>query len=256
MAIRRGAADPWLPFCMTKARRRVRLFCFHHSGGGASAFRRWSDDLPEDIEVWPVQLPGRETRLQERPFTRMTPLVQALALALRPHLNQPFAFLGHSMGSYIAFEVARLVRKDVRLEPIHLFVAGHQAPQLGRRLTAVHDAPEDALMERIRLLAGTPDEVLQQRELMQIMLPIIRADLELIETYEYAPQEPLSCPISVFWTRQDFVAGEREANAWSAQTSGAFRMRELEGDHFFVHSARPAIQRAVCDDLKATLGEG
>ena len=252
---KRSAVNSWLPFCALKPRKRVRLFCFHHAGGGASVFHRWTDELPDDIEVWPVQLPGRETRLRERPINRMAPLVKELVQALSLHLDMPFALFGHSMGAHVAFEFARELRRAAGLEPVHLFVAGHQAPHRKCRVPPVYGAPDGALMDRVHLLAGTPREVLAQPGLMQIMLPILRADLEIVETYQYVAEEPLRYPISAFWAHSDIVADEEEALAWSAQTTDTFKVRDLEGDHFFVHSSRHAIQRAIREDLMATLGD-
>lgn len=252
---RMRTVDPWLPFHVPKHRRRVRLFCFHHAGGGASAYRRWANDLPDHVEVWPVQLPGRERRIAEPPFVRMSDLVTSVVGALRPYLDEPFAFFGHSMGSHVAFEVIRQIRRELRREPVHLFVAGHQAPQLRCKLGPVHAGPREGLLERIHLLAGTPEEVLLQKEMMDLMLPIIRADLELIETYEYAPAERFRCPISGLWAEQDIVADERDTAAWAEQTSGTFRRHAFQGDHFFVHSRREEVQRAILEDLSHTLAE-
>src|SRR5262245_25838037 len=124
--------DPWLACVQPRLRPGVRLFCFPHAGGGASLFRGWADGLPDAVEVCPVQLPGRETRFREPPFLCLEPLIEALATALRPHLDRPFAFFGHSLGALVAFELARRLGRAEGPQPVHLFVSGCAAPQIRR----------------------------------------------------------------------------------------------------------------------------
>src|SRR3954447_1958571 len=120
----------WLPYTEPSQQARLRLFCFPYAGGAASIFRSWADDLPPEIEVCPIQLPGREGRFREAPFTRLAPLVDALTLALLPHLNVPYALFGHSLGALISFELVRRLQRQNVARPAHLFVSGHNAPQI------------------------------------------------------------------------------------------------------------------------------
>ncbi len=176
----------WLRSPKPNPQASLRLFCFPYVGGGALIFRTWPNSLPATAEVCPVELPGRGTRLKETPFTRLLPLVQALAQALLPHLDKPFAFFGHSMGALISFELTRQLRRLYGLVPLHLFVSAHRAPQLPDPDPPIHTLPEAEFMEELRCLNGTPKEVLEQPELMELMLPILRADFALCETYIYA----------------------------------------------------------------------
>src|SRR5581483_5831846 len=118
-----AATDRWFPFARPRPRAEVRLFCFPYAGGGASIFRDWSGRLPGHVEVCPVQLPGRETRFRESAFTHVSPLVTTLAESLRPKLDRPFAFFGHSLGALVAFELSRRLLQDYELQPTHLFVS-------------------------------------------------------------------------------------------------------------------------------------
>lgn len=245
-----STTDPWLAGLRPNPRARLRLCCLPHAGGGASLYRRWADLLPQDVEVCPVQLPGREGRFREPAFTRMPALTQALAQALRPCLDRPFAIFGHSMGALVGFEVARLLRRHYGLEPAHLFVSGHAAPQLPPDHVAIHALPDEAFRQELRRLNGTPQAVLDHTELMETLLPTLRADFAVCETYAYEAEAPLGCPITAFGGLQDGRVSRSGLDAWRAQTSAAFHARMLPGDHFFAHTAQPLLVEMVARDLQ------
>lgn len=245
--------DSWVTCPMPNPQAWLRLFCFPYAGGGASNFLTWSDDLPPDIEVCPIQLPGRENRLRKMPFTRLPPLVQALVQALLPYLDTPFAFFGHSMGALIGFELARQLRRQYGLGPVHLFVSGHRAPQIPNPRPLIHQLPESAFVEELRRFDGTPELVLQNTEVMEVFLPILRADFSICETYIYSPEDPLECPISAFGGLQDLLVSRHDLEAWRDQTLGSFTLRMFPGGHFFLHNARALLLRAVSQDLTQLL---
>ncbi|HET8840910.1 MAG TPA: thioesterase domain-containing protein, partial [Ktedonobacteraceae bacterium] len=128
--IEKTHSNPWLPWPSTRPQAKLRLFCFPYAGGGASMFRNWTRDLPPEIDVRPVQLPGRERRLMEDPYHHLTPLVAAVEHALLPYLLEPFAFFGHCLGALVAFELSRRLRDEHKQLPTALFVSAHRAPQL------------------------------------------------------------------------------------------------------------------------------
>lgn len=227
----------------------LRLFCFPYAGGGALSFRTWSDSLPPYVEVCSLELPGRGTRLMEPPFTRLLPLIQAIAPALIPYLNKPFAFFGHSMGGLIGLELTRLLRRDYGLSPVHLFVSGCRAPQIIDQTQPVHTLPEPAFLEELRRLNGTPEAVLENTEMMQLLLPTLRADFAVIETYIYAPEPPLDSPITAFGGLQDREISCDDLEAWREQTNAAFSMHMLPGDHFFLHSAGLLLLQSLSQEL-------
>ncbi len=191
-----AAPDRWLAYRRPRPGAEVRLFCFPHAGGGASLFHGWADRLPPAVEVCPVQLPGRETRFGEPPINRLGPLVGALAEALLPHLDRPFAFFGHSLGALIGFELARRLRRERGLEPVHLFASACAAPQRWGCVRPIHALPDAAFRKELRRLRGTAPAVLDNEELMEILLPALRADFALCETYAYGEDDPLSCPVT------------------------------------------------------------
>src|ERR1700674_5350722 len=194
----KAAADSWFPFRKPDPDARLRLFCFPYAGAGALIFRSWSDALPSDVEVCPIQLPGRGTRLMERPFTQLTPLVEVLARALAPLLDMPFAFFGHSLGALVSFELALRIRREYGRHPVRLLVSAARAPQFPHRRSPIHALPEKEFLAELRRLNGTPGELLDHQELMEIMLPLLRADFAVYETYSYSNETPLNCPISAF----------------------------------------------------------
>jgi medium-chain acyl-[acyl-carrier-protein] hydrolase len=243
-----AAVDSWISFRKAGPEARLRLFCFPYAGAGALIFRNWSDALPADVEVCPVQLPGRGNRLMERPFTQLSPLVEALADALVPLLDKPFAFFGHSLGSLVGFELARRIRRQYSVDPVRLLVSAGPAPQLAHRGPPIHTLPEKEFLAELRRLNGTPSELLDHKELMEIMLALLRADFAMYENYVYSTEPPLNCPISAFGGLGDHRVNERDLEAWRGQTNGSFSLRMLPGDHFFLK--QPVLLRVLSEELE------
>jgi medium-chain acyl-[acyl-carrier-protein] hydrolase len=242
--------DPWIVCRKPNPQARLRLFCFPYAGTGAAIFRNWSDGLPEDIEVCPVQFPGRGTRQMESPFTQLRPLVQALAHDLVPLLDRPFAFFGHSLGALVGFELARELSKQAGVQPVRLFVSGDRAPQLPSRHRPIHTLPAGEFLDELRRLNGTPSQVLENLELMQIMLPVLRADFSVYESYVYATEPPLKCFISGFGGLQDDRVSRTDLEAWRDQTSDSFSLRMFPGDHFYLNSTRPLLLQLLSQELR------
>ncbi len=232
----------------------ARLFCLPFGGGGAAIFREWPRDLWPDIEVWHVQLPGREARHREPPLTRMDAIVEPLADAMLPFLDRPYAIFGHSMGGLIGFELARLLRRLGAPDPVHLFVSARRAPHVADPHPPLHALPEPDLVGQLtRRYNGMPRAVLESAELMRLFVPIIRADLTMTETYVYTPEEPLACPISAFGGLDDGAVPRDDLAAWGDQSCGSFTLRMLPGGHFFLQTLRLRLLSAIAADLKETL---
>ncbi|MDT4968422.1 MAG: hypothetical protein QOJ64_3159 [Acidobacteriota bacterium] len=242
-------ANPWISHREPSKRATSRLFCFPYAGGGAPIFRSWQKRVPPPTEVCAIQLPGRGARIRETPFSRMRPLVSALTDALLPLFDKPFAFFGHSMGAWVSFEVARVLKEKHEIEPFHLFVSGAWAPQVGSRETPIYDLPEHEFIDALRVLNGTPKELLESAELMALLVPVLRADFAVCETYKYATGPPLDCAVTAFGGLQDRRLSRGDLKAWSEQTTGPFAMRMLPGDHFFLHENEPAIVESIVAEL-------
>lgn len=244
-----SASDSWIAFRKPRPRARLRLFCFPYAGGSATIFRTWQDGLPTDVEVCPVQLPGRGTRLTESPLKHLPYALAALTHALLPLLDQPFAFFGHSLGALISFELARQLRRQHGVHPIRLIVSGAGAPQVPHGKRHIHTLPDEEFLAKLRGLNGTPEEVLRHHELMQIMLPFLRADFALYETYSYAAEPALNCAITAFGGLQDQEVHYGDLVGWREQTRGSFSIRMFPGDHFFLNSSRSLLLLALSQEL-------
>jgi medium-chain acyl-[acyl-carrier-protein] hydrolase len=195
------------------------------------------------VDLIPVQLPGRGRRLQEPLFTDLIEVSSIIAQHLLESLDRPFALFGHSMGALIAFEVAQTLRSCYGVLPVLLMVAGCPAPQIGcKRIT--YSLPDDEFKDELRRLNGTPEELLSNAEAMGIMMPTIRADFQMVETYLYGSTVPLRCPILAFGGLQDTVTIE-ELNGWRVQTVDHFSLQMFEGDHFFPATSRDNLLAAI-----------
>jgi medium-chain acyl-[acyl-carrier-protein] hydrolase len=232
----------------------VRLFCLPFSGGNPVEFRPWVEALPDTVEVCAVNLPGRGNRWSEAPYTRMPVLVKDLVPAMTPLLNKPFALYGHSLGALLAFETARELRRGMWPGPAHLFVAGCDAPHALQQSEPVHALADAEFVEWLQHQNGTPKEVLRNREIMRLMLPVLRADFEVWETYAYTDAPPLACPITAFGGEQDPITRPEGLDAWQSHTTRRFAWRMFPGDHFFPRVRRTELLEEIGRILSELMG--
>ena len=237
--------SPWFHVQKRVENPTVRLFCFSYAGGSASTFRDWCNQVPNGVEICSVQLPGRGTRFREPSLTSMNLLLDALVQEFTPHCHVPFAFFGHSMGAQVAFEFTRRLRQCSEMCPVQLFVSGRCAPQINSSRRPIHRLSEKDFIEEIKKLNGTPDEALQHPELMELVSPILRADIKLIETWKYIDDEPLEVPITAFGGIDDGGVTARHLEDWGYQTCRDFSMQLFEGDHFFINTSRVNLLNTV-----------
>ena len=245
------SADRWTVVPKPNPDPRVRLFCFPYAGGSAQTYRTWSDVLPPDIEVQAVQLPGREWRLKEEPYRSVFPLAKDLATVLEDRFATPFAFFGHSLGALVSFELARELRRQGWPQPERLFLSAHSAPHLPKELPQIHEGSDEEFFAGLRRLDGTPDELIENEDLMRLVLPTLRADFEMAETYECPDEPPLDIPLSIMGGLADEVTGRPQLEPWAQYTTRECKVRMLPGGHFFVEESRDLILRAVFHDLMA-----
>lgn len=232
----------------------MRLFCLPYAGGSAlRVYRDWPDLLPDDVQVWPLELPGRGSRMAESACTSVDALVDDLVPAVLSALHGgPYALFGHSLGGLLAFELARRLEHVHGRPPAHLLVSAFAAPDLPTEPDRDHLLPDDAFRARLRELAGTPQEVLDNDDLMDLLIPLLRADFTASSTYRLtSPWLTLTCPLTVFGGLDDPEAPPHTLRAWQHRTSGAFRLRLLPGDHFFLHTESAALTGAVSTALVA-----
>jgi medium-chain acyl-[acyl-carrier-protein] hydrolase len=225
--------SPWLPFG-AKPTAGIRLLCLPHAGAGASFYRAWGTGLPGFVGVCPVQPPGRERRHQEQPLTSAAAISARLAPEVLAAVTVPYAIFGHSTGALCAFELAREIRRENGPDPAHLFVAGRQAPQLPMERTVIDGMSVAELAAELRRLGGTPEELLDDPDLLGRFQPLLAADFAVNEAYAYRPEPPLDIPITAFAATQDPLAGLTQMLAWDEHTTAEFRLHALNGGHFAV----------------------
>lgn len=230
---------------------KFRLFCFPYAGTGPVVFRDWHLGLSEKIDVWSILLPGRESRIRETPFLQLRPLIETLVHEFKDFQDQPFAFFGHSLGALIAFELTLQLRRQSFCLPTHLFLSGRRASGLQDPRPHIHNLDDDAFAEAIQQrYNGIPDIILQEPDLLDLFLPIIRADFSILETYEYTPEIPLEIPISVFGGLQDPAASRQELEAWKDFTTRKFDIHMFPGNHFFIQDHRRQLLEVISTSLK------
>lgn len=186
------------------------------------------------------------------PIRRLPLLIEALMPVMIGLLDTKFAFFGHSMGAMIAFELARELRRRKMPQPAHLLVSGRRAPNMPKTDPVTYNLPEDEFRAELLRLNGTPTEVLEHAELMSLLLPLLRADFELVQTYEYADDAPLSCPIAVYGGLEDHEVPREALLPWKQQTEARFSLQLLPGDHFFLRSASRHLLQLLERELFST----
>lgn len=230
----------------------VRLFCLPYAGAGASVYHRWPAALGPDVEVHAVQLPGRESRIRERPAVEPADVAAAVAAMA----DRPFALYGHSMGARIGFEVVRaLWRTGARL-PARLYVGGCRAPHL--RGTGPFDGlsllPDDELLARLAAGGGVPAEVLAEPELVELLLPVLRCDFGWLDSYVHSAQPPLPVPVVAFAGTGDVAVAVEEVAAWERHTE-RFVLHRIDGGHFFLHERLGELAGLLTADLRDAVGQ-
>lgn len=251
----RTMSDLNTPFLMrfeARPEARVRLLCFPHAGGSASAFAAWHRALPREIEVFAVQLPGRENRRRDRPFTDMQELICELTTQFAALHDRPVALFGHSLGAVCAFEYARGMRRAGRGSPVRLFASAAVAPQQPRSIPSSHLPQAELVRVMVQRYDGIPKLILDDPELLDYFMSVLRLDLKLLESFRYVEEPPLDCPLHAMGGTEDLRVSQTELNLWSTQTKGPFATRMYPGGHFFVSSARDAVLASIGLALRET----
>ncbi|ATG90640.1 thioesterase II family protein [Methylomonas koyamae] len=238
--------DNWFTDFNLGGRAPYLLICFPYSGAGANVFRSWAGAL-DNADVLAALLPGRERRIAEPAIGDLEELVAALLPALLARLDRPYLLFGHSMGALIAYRVAlELGRRGVR-PPKRLIVSGYRSPELSSRNRLLHTLSDSEFVVELQRYGGTPNEVLQHEETMQLLLPMLRADFRIHETYRHAPQPAAEFPIAAFTGRADHLVPGEDMAAWRDKTAADFQHRLFDGGHFFISEQRQAVLAALQD---------
>jgi medium-chain acyl-[acyl-carrier-protein] hydrolase len=238
-------SDKWLLIPQRKPQASLKLFCFPFAGGNGSVFMPWAARLPADVELNAVQLPGRGARISETPINNIQQMARACADALAPLLDRPFVFFGHSMGAMLAFELTRELRRRGLPLPQQLLVSACRAPhfELGRE--PLHALPKPQFLDAIANLKGTPEAAISNRELMDLLEPVLRADFTAAESWTYKSEAPLPMPIAVFGGDQDHWVARPALSAWREHTSSGFWQQSFAGDHFYILQQTTALVQQI-----------
>jgi medium-chain acyl-[acyl-carrier-protein] hydrolase len=248
-----GLSRLWFQSLSSQEGKSLRLFCFPYAGGDTYGFRSWQRHFPPYIDLCLVHLPGRGKRIDEQMFTRLILLVQTIADLIMREPESPYALFGHSMGALISFELARELRRRGFAAPRRLFLSGRSAPDVTGREAPIFNLPEEAFIAAVGSFNGAPKQVFAHPEAMKFFLPALRADLEMLDTYKYQPQERLSCPLTVYGGLQDADAPVDGLRAWEEHTSARCDLRLFNGDHFFIHNPSIGFVDVFRRDVLSTL---
>jgi medium-chain acyl-[acyl-carrier-protein] hydrolase len=243
-----GSMAHSLPHSRQSARAALRLICLPYAGGGTAPYHRWRWKLPARIEINPLSLPGHDGRLNEAPHTNLQTLVDSLAdrLMRDAMIDGPFVLLGHSMGAWLAFEVARTLRRQNLRMPELLIVTAARPPATPAPANPWHRLPDDELVAKVdSRYGGIPAAVRNNPDALRLLLPALRADLQMVETYEFKEEPPLEVDILTMGGTEDPAVSVTQLNDWRRLTSGDFSVRLLPGGHFFLFQGTGAAAAAT-----------
>ncbi|HKP57746.1 MAG TPA: thioesterase domain-containing protein [Polyangiales bacterium] len=250
-------ATPWIVRRNPRDRAALRLFLLPHAGAGTVIYRDWSADFPESIDVCAIEPPGRFPRRKERSIGDVFEFARSLQPALDPYLDLPFAIFGYSLGALMAFEVAREIRRQRKLEPVHLFAAAQKAPHMPYRSRAISREPTLSFVREIEQRYGSFDPLVKEDpETLAMVVDIMRADLGMLENYRYLEEEPFRCPILAIGGKDDVGILPKELEGWRIHTKGSFRADWCPGTHFFLRNHGQELRRLVRDAIQPSLGHG
>lgn len=253
------ADNPWIRRWSGGAAPRFTLICLPHAGGSAGFYRPWAALLPPEVELLAIQYPGREDRFEDPEAAGMDELVGAVADAVAPLLDVPYALFGHSMGSAVAWELAHELHRRHVPGPRRLFASGRAAP--GTAVTGqLHRQNDDVLGDELVRLGGTDREVLADPELRSLVLTAVRHDYRIIETHRPPDRPPLACPLHVLTGSADPELGEARsrdrAGGWADLTTARIEVRVFSGDHFYLTPRRREVVATVLRRLDPSLTTG
>ena len=224
----------WIIFPKPNPAAKMRLFCFPYAGGGTSLYRPWAERLSDDIELGIIILPGREHRITEPLVNELTTIVSKIESNILSFLDKPFAFLGHSIGSLISFELMEVLNKNYNKKPDYYFVSAYAAPHIKNRKLRMSELGDDELINTLKNYNGTPPQVLENPLILEYLLPIVRADFSIYDNYKYVERETLNCPLSVFMGKEDDIE-ENALQAWRNYTDKEFELHKFNGGHFYIN---------------------
>jgi surfactin synthase thioesterase subunit len=246
--------EPWLQRFRPHADPLLRLFCFPYAGVGAAVYRLWPAGLPPEVEMCAVLLPGREARLREPPLRDIEAMVAGAVAALLPYTDRPYALFGHSMGGVLAYESSRRLAEQGKRPPSHLFISGRRSPATAERDPPIAHLPDrEFALEINRRYGGIPAEVIEDAEVLALLLPALRCDLQALDEYRPRAAAPLPWPLTVFGGADDQRATRDQLEGWRSEAGAAFRLRLFPGGHFYLTAHREQLLAEMAATLRSLL---
>lgn len=239
---------------------KIKIFCFPYAGGSARVYKSWQRYLPPEIELVPVEVKGRGKRYAENLADNMEEMVADVFQQIKDQLNETkYVLFGHSMGAVIAHELCySLISKNLET-PLHIFLTGREAPQRGKKTMDTEKTyllPDDKFINKLKDYGGTPKEILENEELMNIFTPILRGDFRVVDTYQHRFRDYLfDFGITVMTGLKEDL-DEAEINGWQAFTKQKLKSYKFPGGHFFIHESTFNILRIVCKTIFEIIEEG
>jgi surfactin synthase thioesterase subunit len=249
-------SSEWFLVWRKRSNPTLRLFCFPYAGGGSSAFREWADLLPETIELVAVHPPSRMHRLKTAArAVDLGRFAERLADYIGPYLDLPYAFFGHSLGSLVCSQVAQEIARRRLLAPVHLIMSGRSAPHVSLPRLDWHLLDDRLLIESLRAMGGTAEDVLSNTELMAVFLPSLRQDVALADGFlrPFSAEQVFSGTLAVYNGRSDHLVHDSQVNEWQRYSASPIRLRLFPGGHFYFQTARAAVLDALMEDLRPFL---
>ncbi|MCM3132975.1 alpha/beta fold hydrolase [Paenibacillus polysaccharolyticus] len=233
----------------------MKLFCLPYAGGSATYYLKWKRQLDRDMVLIPLELSGRGARFEEPLYQNFQDAVEDLYNHLLRELDsdEPYAIFGHSMGALLAFELYRKLQFHENFLPRHMFFSGKEAPHINLFMTRredIHTLPDDRFLEKIKEYNGVTEEFLNNRELIDMFLPVIRSDFRMVETYRFNTNcNRMHCPITVLRGSHDYMT-EEEVQAWETYTTGTCAVVTLDGGHFFIDEHLSQVIHIIHSSIK------
>ena len=245
--------DNWIESPHPNPDAKIKMFAFHYAGGAKSIYQNWWKDLPDNIEINTIQLPGRENRMNETPYTDFFPMVQALANAIEPHLNKDYVFFGHCMGALTSFELTRQLRRKNLPLPNHIYLSSMINPAIPDPKSGILRLGQETIDDFFKIMKGTPSAVLENLGLMRLQKPLLKADIDAINSYDYIQEAPFDIPITTFGGVNDDHVLADDIMDFKNQTTKEFKIHMLPGNHFHLLSHREHIMKLLNDSLKKVI---
>lgn len=244
-------SNDWFVTPRANPKAEVRLFLFPYAGGGPSVFGKWFAEFDMHLEAYAAHYPGRGSRYKDPPIKQIDILVKRLSHAIQPFLSKPFAFFGHSLGGLVAFELVRQLRQQNLSQPQILFISACGPPHLPDLNLSIHNLSDFEFLEKLKELNGIPAEVANKPELLELVLPIVRADFEAFENYQYVPNEiPFTFPIHAFGGLDDLRVSHEHLAGWALHTNAGFKSHYFPGNHFFISTAQDMVIKSINTEIK------